>query len=327
MKILDSKAICFAFQGHEKDLAEELSFHGLSFFQKDHIFFLKTSSELHFIFSALTLRDVQSFEFQSISEASKKLKSYKKIWIQRSLESHRRAELIQEAIPSLKTKPVVYLEAPLKKPEQIGIWIMADQNHLLYSTRCDFPWPKDKIEFVEDKTNPPNRAYLKLWELFSFYLFPPEKSQKAIDVGSSPGGWTWVLSELGCQVYSVDKAELRPDLMRQKNIRFQAKDVFKLNPLEWGKMDWFFSDLICTPEKLLELVQEWNRQSAADNFVGTLKFKGDVSFEAIRKWTEKFQSSKKNTLQGKLWGFQHLRHNKNEVTWYCVDEKYVRFKK
>ena len=62
---------------------------------------------------------------------------------------------------------------------------------------------------------PPNRAYLKLWEALTLAANMPDgrmprPGELCLDLGSSPGGWSWVLQKLGARVISVDKAPLDP---------------------------------------------------------------------------------------------------------------------
>ncbi|HWU42920.1 MAG TPA: hypothetical protein VN132_05760, partial [Bdellovibrio sp.] len=68
-------------------------------------------------------------------------------------------------------------------------------------------------------------------------------------------------------------------------------------------IDWFFSDIICYPEKLLELVKNWQSSGLCSNFVCTIKFQGKTDFETL----EAFQSLENAHVQ-------HLYHNKHEVT-------------
>ena len=172
---------------------------------------------------------------------------------------------------------------------------------------CDRPASRFPIgwhEFNEDKEFPPNRAYLKLWELFTVHKIPFNKADAVIDVGSSPGGWSWVLSEFFSKVYSVDKAELDPKIAAIKNIHYMTGDAFKVNGKDFKDCRWIFSDIICTPDRSFELIDHWLGQSVIQNFVCTLKFKGDCDFEIMKKCL---------SVPGSK--IIHLYQNKNEVTW------------
>lgn len=175
---------------------------------------------------------------------------------------------------------------------------------------CDNPFSRFPIgwhEFNEDKKFPPNRAYLKLWELFTVHPFEFNKKEAVIDVGSSPGGWSWVLSQYFLKVYSIDKAELDSKIMYLPNIEYINGDAFKIQTENFKDCTWIFSDIICAPLKSYELIQNWLTHSSVKNFVCTLKFKGNCDFDILKKCL---------LIEGSQ--LIHLYQNKNEVTWFKV---------
>lgn len=251
--------------------------------------------------------DVTEIKFESISQAAKELKKLNSHWASESLSHHRRASLIQEQLNYYK-HPTLDFMGPFPK-QKFGCWVMVDDKTIWASKDCRSPIPFGKIIFNEDKTTPPSRAYLKLWEVFSIYKIFPSKKSKCIDLGSCPGGWSWVLAELGCNVISVDKAPLDPKISKMKNIEFLKKDAFKLKPEEVGNIDWLFSDIICEPARLLELVKVW-KNSGVRRFVCTIKFKGKTDFEIVDQFKE---------FPGSM--VVHLYNNKHEITWIWVQEE------
>lgn len=240
-------------------------------------------------------------QFESISQAAKILKSAGKLWSLYSVENHRRAELIQEQLAKPRPRVLDFL-GPLPQ-DPLGAWTLLDKNTLLMSSQTSLPFAQGEISFNEDKTTPPSRAYLKLWELFTVYGVKPTAGQRVVDFGSCPGGWTWVLQQMGCHVVSIDRAPLDARIANLPNIEFKKTNAFSLKPQDIGAIDWFFSDIICYPEKLLELVLEWQASGLCKNFVCTIKFQGKTDFETLKKF-QKLEGAK----------VQHLHHNKHEVT-------------
>ena len=182
-------------------------------------------------------------------------------------------------------------------------WTIKENNLLI----CEKPfsrYPSGWHEFIEDKTFPPNRAYLKLWELFTVHQLPTNKNEIAIDLGSSPGGWSWVLSQYFKTVYSVDKAKLDMKINKITNIEYCQGDAFKVSTDDFKDCSWLFSDIICTPMKTYDLIMHWMKNSNIKNYVCTIKFKGDCDFDIIKKLLM-IPDSK----------IIHLYQNKNEVTW------------
>lgn len=245
--------------------------------------------------------NAEVISFESISQAAKALKSRGLLWALYSFENHRRAELIQEQLPKVRPRVVDFL-APLPK-DPIGAWTLLDKNTLLAASETNSLFPLGAVQFNENKEVPPSRAYLKLWELFTVYGVRPSAGQKVVDFGSCPGGWTWVLQQMGCNVVSIDRAPLDEKIARLPRIQFIKTNAFNVKPEDIGAIDWFFSDIICYPEKLLELVQSWQNSGLCSNFVCTIKFQGKTDFEALAAF-QRLENSR----------IQHLHHNKHEVT-------------
>lgn len=244
--------------------------------------------------------NTQRFEFQSISEAAKQLRAIQRNWFLHPTAAHRRAQLIQEQLPPLKPKPLAF-RAPVPTAP-LGSWTLLDEKTMLYSAQCSSPFANGELLFQENKIDPPSRAYLKLWELFTVESFVPKPGAKVLDLGSSPGGWTWVLDQLGCEVISVDKAPLADTLKLSSRVKSLSESAFALDPKTIGEVDWLFSDIICYPERLLELVNKW--KGHAKNFVCTIKFQGPTNHDVVAEFL-KFPNSR----------VRHLTNNKHELTW------------
>jgi 23S rRNA (cytidine2498-2'-O)-methyltransferase len=240
--------------------------------------------------------------FQSISEAAQRLRAIQRNWWLHPVSHHRRASLIQEKLPPLKPKA---LKFPTQLPTApLGSYTILDEHTLVYSARCSSPYPDGEVPFEENKTDPPSRAYLKLWEFFTLAGQLPKPGEKVVDLGSSPGGWTWVLDRLGSEVFSVDRSPLSETLKLSSRVQHFEKNAFSVEPNEFGSLDWLFSDIICYPEKLLELVEKWQTAGTVKNFVCTIKFQGPTNFEVVDKF---------RAIPGAK--VQHLFANKHELTW------------
>lgn len=240
-------------------------------------------------------------EFESISQAAKKLREMGPLWTYHPHEFHRRAQLIQDQLPKIKPRVVDFL-APLP-PANLGAWTLLSPNKILASPTTTSPFAHGEVTFNENKELPPSRAYLKLWELMTVHGIKPQPGEKVIDFGSCPGGWTWVLQSVGCQVLSIDRSPLAPHIAALPGVEFMQTNAFSLRPQDLGQIDWFFSDIICYPPKLYELVENWITSGLCRNFVCTIKFQGETDFETLKR----FQALPNCEVQ-------HLYHNKHEVT-------------
>ncbi|MFN8390404.1 MAG: SAM-dependent methyltransferase [Bdellovibrionota bacterium] len=245
------------------------------------------------------------FEFSSIADAAKQLRAVQRNWALYSSQLHRRAKLIQEQLPHVSAKPI---EFPGKLPSSpLGSWTLIAPNTILCSAECSSPVPNGELRFVENRSDPPSRAYLKLWEALTLCGRYPQAGERCLDAGASPGGWTWVLAQLGAEVWSVDRSTLAPELMRNTRVHFQKGDAFSILPSGEQTFDWVFSDVICYPEKLLEWIELWLRQEQPPNMICTLKFQGEKPYGVIKRF--------RNIPGGRV---LHLFHNKHELTWIYV---------
>ena len=129
----------------------------------------------------------------------------------------------------------------------LGSWTLLDPGTLLAAPSCTSPFPNGEVSFVEDRQAPPSRAYLKLWEVFTLFGEQPLPGERCLDLGSSPGGWTWVLQRLGAHVISVDKAPLDPRIAALPWVEVRRESAFALDPKGIGGIDWLFSDVVCYP--------------------------------------------------------------------------------
>lgn len=247
-----------------------------------------------------------TIEFSSIGEAAATLKSMHRNWAPYFTIAFRRGQLIQEKLPYMNLKPRQF---PCKIPSSVaGLYSLMDNNHLIASAQTTSVFPAGLIEFIEDHENPPSRAYLKLQEALTqscaSFGRMPQAGQRCFDAGACPGGWTWVLVQLGCQVFAVDRSPLAPSLMANELVSFQKHDAFTLPPQDIGPFDWVFSDVICYPTRLLEWIHLWLDSGLCPNMICTIKMQGQIDWELIREF-ESIPNSK----------IFHLHYNKHELTW------------
>ena len=243
----------------------------------------------------------------SINDAAKKLKSNQRNWCLYSFTLHRRAKLIEEKLNPRKPKFLTFPASLSGDP--LGSWCLLDENTILASADCTSPFPNGKPAFVEDKSGPPNRAYLKLYEALTLAEKTPKIREFCLDIGGSPGGWAWVIQKCGAEVLSIDRSALDEKISKLKGVSFKKRDAFSLLPKELKKegrsVDWFFSDVICYPEKLYDWLLVWINSGICKNFICTIKLKSDSKQDIIKKFSA-IPNSK----------VVHLFHNKNELTYF-----------
>lgn len=247
--------------------------------------------------------DPVTIPITSISTAAKALRTMKRDWVPYAFHLHRRTNLVAAQLPATTAGPQTF---PAPRPKRTpGSWTLLAERTLLAAPHCSSPWPNGEIEFQENHTAPPSRAYLKLWELFSQLGVMPRAGEWCVDLGASPGGWTWVLQGLGAHVLAVDKAPLAPRIAKLSGVECRTESAFGLDPRTVGRVDWLFSDVICEPSRLLKLVERWLGADACRNVVCTLKFKGTTDHATARIFA---------AIPGSR--LLHLHHNRHELTWF-----------
>ncbi len=295
------KQLAFFAPEFKKELKGELAFLKMNLLKESGTAFWMETDSFEPAWAQGVWRDVQALEISSITDAQAKLQAISPTWRYYGDQFHRRGELIAEKVNVvLETEEYLFTRGVVKKMPPA--FTLVEPNLILYSHRVSRPSLNGAMGFKENKS-PPSRAYLKLWEALTLLGDWPNKTSQVIDLGSSPGSWTWALAKLGASVLSIDRSKLDPLLSTFSNVHFQTGDAFSLAP---EKKDWVFSDVICYPDKLFQYMKGWLESGHCNKFVCSIKFAGDPDYEIIHQFRQLPHSR-----------VLHMTHNKNEVTWMC----------
>ncbi|WP_454783710.1 SAM-dependent methyltransferase [Legionella sp. WA2024007413] len=281
-------------------LAEELG--NVSKIVEDLVF--SSHKKLDVCFAQDIWLEPQTVTFQSISEAVKILRQAGKFWHLHPISHVRRSRLIEE---QLRQTPPLLRQFPIEEEiPQIGAFCLLDKNTLIYSQKRQKKWPNGTCYFIEDKLNPPNRAYLKLWEALTLLEKYPKPGDQVLDLGASPGGWSYVMQSLGTSVTSVDKALLDPQIAKLPRINYLQQSAFAIDPMQWEQSyDWVLSDVACYPERAYALIMKWIESGKAKQLIFTIKLQGTIEMATIKK----FQKIPNSFLT-------NMFYNKHEATFF-----------
>ena len=242
----------------------------------------------------------REIEVPSVKAGADALRAIQRNWSAYAAGHHRRMALIAERLPPVKARPLVFPEpAPAS---HLGAWTLIAQDRMLASPDKTSPFVNGECHFVEDHIGPPSRAYLKLWEALTRLGAWPGPGDTCLDLGASPGGWTFVLASLGASVTAIDKAPLEARVAAMPGVTWREGSAFALPP---EPVDWLVCDVIAYPDRLLALVQRWIASGLARNIVCTVKFQGATDHAAAAAFAA--------IPGGRL---AHLFHNKHELTFW-----------
>jgi len=167
------------------------------------------------------------------------------------------------------------------------------------------PFLNGFVPWAEDKSAP-SRAFAKLVESEKRLGVAICAGETVVDLGASPGSWSYVAIQRGAHVTALDRSELREDLMRHPRLKFLSSDAFKYEPPQ--TIDWLVCDVIAAPQRSIDLVLEWLQKRRMRHFIVTIKFQGTDEYPMLRQLKDH---------AAPLCADFHLKHltaNKNEVS-------------
>jgi 23S rRNA (cytidine2498-2'-O)-methyltransferase len=282
----------------ETPLAEELDRRGVAISDWHGRLALSPDPPVHAAWALDIWTNPREIAVPSVKSAADALRAMQRNWAAYAADHHRRMALIGERLPPVKARPLTF---PAAAPtSHLGAWTLLAPDRLLASPAKSSPFVNGACHFVEDHIGPPSRAYLKLWEALVRFGRRPMAGERCLDLGASPGGWTWVLAGLGADVTAVDKAPLAATVAAMPGVTEHLDSAFGLAP---EPVDWLFSDVIAYPDRLLALVRRWIEAGATRYIVCTIKFQGPTDHDAADAFAA-------------IAGGQvvHLYHNKHELT-------------
>lgn len=164
-----------------------------------------------------------------------------------------------------------------------------------------------ELEPAVDKLAP-SRAFAKLVEVERRMGRPIRAGETCVDLGASPGSWTYTALQRGARVTAIDRSPLRDDLMRNPRLEFLQTDAFRYAPTE--PIDWLLSDIIAFPDRIRDLLADWLGARRCRLFCVTVKFRGRDDYAALE------DVKRVLTASGYEYCLRRLNANKNEATAY-----------
>ncbi|SET51566.1 23S rRNA (cytidine(2498)-2'-O)-methyltransferase RlmM [Thorsellia anophelis] len=180
------------------------------------------------------------------------------------------------------------------------------------------PYPMG-IHRLKFPSNAPSRSTLKLEEAFHFFIPAEEWEERlasglrAVDLGASPGGWTYQLIQRSMMVDAIDNGEMAQTIMDSGQVRHHKVDGFKFEPLH-GNNYWLVCDMIEKPDRITDLMIKWLVKGWCREAIFNLKLPMKKRFEMVNLCLDKLRLALEEENINAIISAKQLYHNREEVT-------------
>lgn len=164
----------------------------------------------------------------------------------------------------------------------------------------------------------PSRSTLKLAEAFMEFVGgqnAPQRlraGQTAVDLGASPGGWTWQLVNRGLHVTAVDNGPMDKVLMASGMVEHLKTDAFHWRPKR--AVNWLVCDMVEKPSRIAELVADWGSAKLFKEAIFNLKLPMKKRHEELQRCNDIIGARLSQAGIEYRLRFKQLYHDREEVT-------------
>ena len=184
-------------------------------------------------------------------------------------------------------------------------------------TDASSPWPMG-IPRLKLPRGAPSRSALKLEEallvmasaqLRDEWLRP---GRSAVDLGASPGGWSFVLARLGLHVIAVDNGPIDKRIADGLAIEHRREDGFHFRPAR--PVDWLTCDIAASPLTVARLLVDWFTEGLCRGAVFNLKLPMRERYRTLRDCERVLREALDVEGFRYTLAFKHLYHDREEVS-------------
>lgn len=177
-------------------------------------------------------------------------------------------------------------------------------------------WPMG-IPRLKMPHDAPSRSTLKLAEALLEMLTEQERAQlrpgrRAVDLGASPGGWTYQLIQRGIKVTAVDNGPMDGALMESGLVEHLRADGFTFRPRH--AVDWLVCDMVDKPARVVDLVARWFERGDCRAAIFNLKLPMKRRYDAVESARQVLQA--RLAKLGGTWRIRmrQLFHDREEIS-------------
>lgn len=165
----------------------------------------------------------------------------------------------------------------------------------------------------------PSRSTLKLDEAFHTFIPLDEWDERlkpglnAVDLGASPGGWTWQLVRKGMMVYAVDNGQMDAALLASGQVKHFREDGFTFSPPR-NDITWLVCDMVEKSQRVTELIIKWLINGWCRETIFNLKLPMKKRYDQVMSLLEAMASTLQTHGINAQIRARHLYHDREEVT-------------
>lgn len=165
----------------------------------------------------------------------------------------------------------------------------------------------------------PSRSTLKLEEAFHTFIPKEEWEERlasglrAVDLGASPGGWTYQLVQRSMMIESVDNGDMAESIMQTGQVRHHRVDGFKFEPSH-GNNYWLVCDMIEKPDRITSLMLRWLVNGWCREAIFNLKLPMKKRYDMVKSCLETLNQELELANVNVIIQAKQLYHNREEVT-------------
>jgi 23S rRNA (cytidine2498-2'-O)-methyltransferase len=181
------------------------------------------------------------------------------------------------------------------------------------------PWPMGIVR-LRMPSAAPSRSTLKLAEALLEFLDEKERAKRlvpgmtAVDLGASPGGWSWQLMKHGLMVLAVDNGPMDAKLLDSGQVKHRRDDGFHYRPPD--PVDWMVCDMVESPSKIARLAAKWIAEGWCRESIFNLKLPMKKRWEEVARCRAIIDEALGGG--GYYLRFKQLYHDREEVTAYLA---------
>ena len=164
----------------------------------------------------------------------------------------------------------------------------------------------------------PSRSTLKLEEALLTLLDVDERERwlkpgmSAVDLGASPGGWTWQLVRRSISVTAVDNGPMAQSLIDSGLVTHLRADGFHYKPQ--NPVDWMVCDMVEQPRKVAARMAEWLAGGWCRFAIFNLKLPMKKRYDEVNLCRNLIEETVTEAGKRVEWRARHLYHDREEIT-------------